>query len=1666
MSSPPRFHHALLSLALATGALGAPLAAQDAARPELRPGDRISLLGGGLAERMQHHGWLEAQLQLRLAGFELSLRNLGFSADEVDIHQRTMNFGKFTADGMDMTLANQTYVPWDRYLDHVDTDVLFAFFGFNESFAGPEGVDAFRQRLTSFVEHMSAQRFNGESAPRLVLFSSIPFEDTGDPNLPNGRAINANIQLYNRAMQETAGELGIAYVDLYTPMRAHYAAALEPLTINGIHLTENGNAALADVIAQRFVSGDIRSALEPARLDAVRALVVEKNTLWFNRYRATDGYNTYGGRSRRVYKGRADGVDYDNYSVMQREMDHIDVLCENRDAEIWATARGEAYERDDSNAPPLLDVSTNLPGNGPGGRHVYMGGRDARGEMRVAPGMRIDVFADENMFPELVNPVQMAFDTRGRLWVAVWPSYPKWSPDEEFQDKLLILEDTDGDGSADKRTVFASDLHNPTGFEFWNGGVVVGQVPDIMFLKDTDGDDRADVRERLMHGLSSGDTHHSANSFVLGPDGALYFQEGTFHFSQVESPYGPVRNHNGCVWRFEPRTSRVERYIPYNFANPHGHVFDRWGQDFMTDGTGNVNYYALGFSGHVTHPDKHRGYFPFFQQRSRPCGGTEILSSSHFPEENQGSYLVCNVIGFRGIFQYRMVDNGSGFGAEELDPIVQSDDPNFRPVDAEVGPDGALYFVDWHNAIIGHLQHHIRDPNRDAEHGRVYRVTYEGRPLATPTPIHGQPIPALLENLKSSEDRVRYRTRIELSGRDSDTVVAAARSWARALDASEADYTHHRLEALWLQQQHNAIDAELLESVFSSDDHRARAAATRVARQMRHQLPNAVDYMARAANDPHPRVRLEGVVGASFFDGAPAASAALLALNHESDRFLNYAMAETMRELEPDWKDALRAGIPVAEGNEAGVEYLLSRVDSAELAQLPRLTSVLLATLSRAGVDATQRAEAARELSARLGTSVADEIVAAMARADRAGGTHVGHVQSDLAQLLSEIGGGVSAVERDELAALAEDGQQNATRQQAYALLIARDGSADQVWAGAASSARGLGALLGSVAQIEDEAVRSGLYERIRPLMYALPAELSSNAGQRAAGGTGLNVGFYEPRPQNARIETFQGLSASEELTAPTFTLNVPPAQRSDSFGLLFTGVIHIPRSGEYSFWTNSDDGSRLYIGDVQVVENDGAHAMKSVRGRIDLPAGPHPITVTYYEQGGGEGLQVHWAGPGFDKTLIPADVLGSDDGSALRAAAIRAMGAVPGRESEKLADAARLAGDAALLEATVELVRGIPAGSRPSEATLPVIDTLAAVVGGMPPEERTMPHAVAAIELGRELADGLPAEQASEARAKLEGLGGSIVLIRTLPHRMLYDVQEFWVEADKPVAILFQNNDVMPHNLVVTAEGALEEVGQAAEALDGATTTDYVPALPTVLFTSGLLNPGQTERLSFVAPTEPGDYPFVCTFPGHWRVMNGVMHVVAELDPVAHAVQRRVETEPAPVREFVANWTFDDLAEHFREGWDQNRDLARGHALFTEAGCVKCHVYAGMGVEGGPELTNVRERFTGADLVRHVLEPSLEIVEGYSTTVFELDDGSEVSGRIVGEENGKLTIVESLLDPDQTVEIEEAWITDRWDTGVSLMPTGMLVTLNPEEIRDLIAFLQSGGHGAGHAGH
>ena len=793
---------ALLSLALS-------LAVSAQTLLQLQPGDHVAIVGGGIADRMQHTGYFETLVHDRFPDHRLVFRNLAAAGDEVANRHRSENFGS----------------P-DDWLTRAKADVIIAFFGYNESFKGAEGLPKFKTDLDAWIKHVRGGNYSGKGAPRVALVSPAANERHVDINFPDRSVNNANLRLYSAAIAEVAKDNGVAFTDLFEPslqLMTAAAAKGRSLTINGYLLSEDGDKALAPAIFSGLIGGKVPTG----DMEKLRRAVNDKNRQWHQRYRTVDGYTVYGGRSTLAYQPGKGGFVGDrnapapyvsNYKVMQEEMSQRDVLTANRDLRVWAVARDGDLKVDDSNLPAVTAVESNKPGANADKSQVYIDGQEAIGQMTVHSGMQVNLFADEKRFPNMVNPVQMAWDTRGRLWVAVWPNYPERTPTSKVGDKLLIYEDTNGDGKADKETVFMDDLNCPTGFQFYKDGILLMQAPDLWWIRDTNNDGKADTKERILMGMDSADSHHTANAICLDPGGSIYLSDGVFHRTQVETGDGALRNNDGAIYRFEPRTHRFETYVAYGFANPHGRVFDAWGNDFITDATGNANYFGPAFSGRIDYPNKHSGMKEFWNRPSRPCPGTGILTSRHFPEEFQGNFLNLNVISFQGVFRVKVTEDGSGLKGETLENLVSSTDPNFRPICISTGPDGAIYFADWHQSIIGHMQHHLRDPNRGHQYGRVYRITYKGRPLMKPAKIEGQSIAALLDLLKEPENQTRELAKIELGKRDTTKVIAGVRQWAAGLDSKDSNYEHHMMEALWVHQWHNVVDAERLTRMLNSPE--------------------------------------------------------------------------------------------------------------------------------------------------------------------------------------------------------------------------------------------------------------------------------------------------------------------------------------------------------------------------------------------------------------------------------------------------------------------------------------------------------------------------------------------------------------------------------------------------------------------------------------------------------------------------------------------------------------------------------------------------------------------------------------------------------------------------------------------------------------------------------
>jgi putative heme-binding domain-containing protein len=343
----------------------------------------------------------------------------------------------------------------------------------------------------------------------------------------------------------------------------------------------------------------------------------------------------------------------------------------------------------------------------------------------------INLFADESM--GIANPIAMHWDTRGRLWLLTTMAYAQLTPGETTDDKIFILEDSDGDGHADKIKTFADGLNMPIGFALGDGGIWIGEGDKLLFLPDRDGDDVADGREVVLRGFGIGDTHQNISNFTWGPDGCLYFCQGLHSYSRVETPWGIVRGDTAGFFRFDPREQRLEPFCFPSMAsqNPCGIAFDKRGAMFLKSNNKELIFVTPGLVP-TTHP---RNLVPIANIGATPgkSMGGEYVESAHLPDWLQNHVLIAGYYSHR-VTAFPLVEDGAGYAPVEPVELMVAGHSSFRPVDIRIGPDGAIYVADWFNPIIGHYQASLRHPDRDKLHGRIWRMTAKDRPLLKEMP--------------------------------------------------------------------------------------------------------------------------------------------------------------------------------------------------------------------------------------------------------------------------------------------------------------------------------------------------------------------------------------------------------------------------------------------------------------------------------------------------------------------------------------------------------------------------------------------------------------------------------------------------------------------------------------------------------------------------------------------------------------------------------------------------------------------------------------------------------------------------------------------------------------------------------------------------------------------
>jgi len=853
------------------------------------PNSRIVLVGNTLFERNGEFGQFEAMLQQQFPNAKLTVRHLAWSADEVAVQPRPANFADT-----------------EQHLTHEKADIILAAFGFNESFAGAEGLDQFREELTVRVRQLQSRSFNGRGAPQVVLISPIACENVD--GVAAADLNNERLQLYLEVMRETATELGAGFVDVFSQTEQEMRSPGSDLTINGIHLNQQGDLEFSKTLFNGLFQ------LPPPQPDPkLTAAIVDRNQQYFRRFRPLNTFYYTGGRN-----GTYGYLDF------LPAMRNFDLMVQHRDQRIHDLAAGRPVpeQPDDSGLPQLPAVAQSR------GANEWLSAAEEKKAFRMDPRFEVNLFAGEEEFPEIANPIQMRWDSRGRLWVSCSTTYPHIYPGNEPDDRLVILEDTDGDGRADTAKTFADGLHIPLSFEFGDGGVYVSEQPCMTFLKDTDGDDRADERTVILSGFGTEDSHHSLHDFTWTPDGDLILRESVFHHSQVETPYGPVRQQNSGWFRFEPRTHRLLSFGTYSSTNPWGVTFDDWGQHMASHPVYAAAFHSLD----PPYPDQHPG--PRGLQAYSGVCGHQIVQTQSFPDELQGHFIKVRYKPTNRVEILKWKEGPFGFQEEYVGDLLFSTNLSFIPVDLQFGPRGDLYVCDWYNPVKGHMQYSLRDDRRDRHSGRIWRITAKNRSLAEQPKIAGADVSEVLDLLKRQEPAVRYLARRELRNRDGNEVLRAMEEWISALQQDDPRYEHHLLESVWvcrsiglatmaesvdLPQPTAVRDSDLrrmptllIRTLLDSDNHLARAAATQQLRYWHIWMSDGIALLRKSANDPSGIVRMEAAMAASWIGSREAFDAMLDVLKYPRSGHTAYAIrcALGSRTLRRYWEGDLQSPVP------------------------------------------------------------------------------------------------------------------------------------------------------------------------------------------------------------------------------------------------------------------------------------------------------------------------------------------------------------------------------------------------------------------------------------------------------------------------------------------------------------------------------------------------------------------------------------------------------------------------------------------------------------------------------------------------------------------------------------------------------------------------------------
>ena len=850
---------------------------------ELKDDDRVVFLGDALVEQEQYFGWVEAMLSSASPNRDVTFRNLGWSADTPAGDSRF---------GLSLVQAGREPADegWKQLVKQIElTKPTVVFFGYGMASSledGVQGVDGFTRDFERLLE--TIKRVSPDA--RFVFLSPL---GRNDDDL-HRHALAA----YSDAIAAIAKQNKQPFVDLSQ-------VAQDPAKRkDSIHLNNAGYRELATAVEQQLgLQSDWASS---PHTESLRNVILRKNTWWFHRSRPANMAYVFGFRKREQGQNAVEIPKFDDLITAEEKL-----IASLR--KLQPTDVSEVAAKTESKFAKFAQQPTP--------------------EFTTGSDLEVTLWAEN---PQLNKPIQINFDPQGRLWVASSEAYPMIEVGQSAPDKILVLEDTNGDGKSDKSTVFAEGLLIPTGVEPGDGGCYVAQSTDLLFLKDTDGDGKADEKRRVLSGFGTEDTHHNLHTLRWGADGRLYMNQSVYTRTDAETPRGVVRLKGGGGFRYHPSSMRMEIFFR-GLWNSWGHQFDAHGQSFLTDGAGFAGL-AYAFPGAAFRPAPNtRRVMDLISPGSYPkFASAEIIYGDSFPPEWQGSIVTCDFRANR-VTRFSVSDQDAGFVTKQEDDLLRTSAATFRPIDVKQGPDGALYIADWSNPIINHGEVDFRDERRDRWHGRIWRVTWKGAEAKPTQNLTKLGTAQLLGNLTANDRYTRDQSRRVLIERG-DAVTAEAAKWTQ-----EQTDDFAKLQGLWLGQALDIDNLDVAIELMKSEDFRIRAAAYRVvadwadpASDTKHRVDPrpALRIFRQGVNDDAPRVRLEAIRALGRSKTSEAARVALQAVNHPRDRFIDFALATTMDELTDPFMAALDAGQWKADTpqKEKQLEFVVSNIQPSRSA--------------------------------------------------------------------------------------------------------------------------------------------------------------------------------------------------------------------------------------------------------------------------------------------------------------------------------------------------------------------------------------------------------------------------------------------------------------------------------------------------------------------------------------------------------------------------------------------------------------------------------------------------------------------------------------------------------------------------------------------------------------